>query len=160
MFLEISQNSQENTCARVSFLNKGLRPATLFKKETLAQVFSCEFCKISKNIFSYRTPLVAASGLNFFLQQFFKFSRNIFTSFSLLYISKLYKFLDLKLLFYLLVDNQVTEFFKEFRNGYFCIELSITLSSNHCLLLFVKQLLFPKVHGMNFFIDFLFISQS
>ena len=30
------------------------------KKETLAQVFSCEFCKISKNIFSYRIPPVAA----------------------------------------------------------------------------------------------------
>ena len=24
-------------------------------------MFSCEFCEISKNIFSYRTPLVAAS---------------------------------------------------------------------------------------------------
>ena len=33
-----------------------------FKKETLAQVFSCEFCEISKDIFSYRTPPVAASG--------------------------------------------------------------------------------------------------
>ena len=32
------------------------------KKETLAHVFSCEFCEISKNIFSYRTTLVAASG--------------------------------------------------------------------------------------------------
>ena len=31
------------------------------KKETLAQVFSCEFCEISKNTFFYRTPLVAAS---------------------------------------------------------------------------------------------------
>ena len=29
-------------------------------KETLAQVFSCEFCKISKNTFSCRTPPVAA----------------------------------------------------------------------------------------------------
>ena len=29
--------------------------------ETLAQVFSCEFCKISKNNFSYRPPPVAAS---------------------------------------------------------------------------------------------------
>ena len=37
------------------------------KKETLAQVFSWEFCKISKNTFSYRTPLVAAS--NFALHQ-------------------------------------------------------------------------------------------
>ena len=36
MFLEISQNSQKNT---------------FIKKETLAQVFSYEFCEISKNIF-------------------------------------------------------------------------------------------------------------
>ena len=49
VFLEISQNSQENTCARVSFLIK------------LAQVFSCEFCEISKNTFFQRTPLVATS---------------------------------------------------------------------------------------------------
>ena len=55
MFLEISQNSQENTCARVSFLIKWQA-----WKETLAQVFSCEFYKISKNTFSYRTPPVAA----------------------------------------------------------------------------------------------------
>ena len=26
-------------------------PATLLKKKTLAQVFSCEFCEISKNTF-------------------------------------------------------------------------------------------------------------
>ena len=32
------------------------------KKETLAQVFSYEICKISKNNFFYRTPLVAASA--------------------------------------------------------------------------------------------------
>ena len=31
------------------------------KRETLAQVFSCEFCEISENTFSYRTSLVAAS---------------------------------------------------------------------------------------------------
>ena len=30
------------------------------KKETLAQVFSCKFCEISKNAFFHRTPLVAA----------------------------------------------------------------------------------------------------
>ena len=47
------------------FLNKvaGLRPVTLLKKETLAEVFSCDFCKISKNTFPYRTPLVAASAV-------------------------------------------------------------------------------------------------
>ena len=57
MFLEISQNSQENTYARVP------EACNFVKKETLAQVFSCEFCEISKNIFSHRTPLVAASVL-------------------------------------------------------------------------------------------------
>ena len=31
------------------------------KKETLVQVFSCEFCEISNNTFCYRTPPVAAS---------------------------------------------------------------------------------------------------
>ena len=58
VFLEISQNSQENTCARVSFLIK-LQASSLqfIKKETLAQVFSCEFCEISKNTFLHRTSL-------------------------------------------------------------------------------------------------------
>ena len=40
VFLEISQNLLENACARDSFL---------IKKETLAQVFSCELCEFSKN---------------------------------------------------------------------------------------------------------------
>ena len=40
-----------------------IRPeaCNFIKKETLAQVFFCEFCEISKNTFSYRTPPVAAS---------------------------------------------------------------------------------------------------
>ena len=84
MFLEILQNSQENTCARVSFLIK-LQASKLtiktpewrfgvfivnygicnfIKKEALAQVFLCEFCEISKNTFFYRTPVVAASVTN------------------------------------------------------------------------------------------------
>ena len=54
MFLNISQNSQENTCARCSFLIK-LQSwrLQLFKREILAQVFSCEFCKLFKNSFFY-----------------------------------------------------------------------------------------------------------
>ena len=62
VFLKISQNSQENTCARVSFFVKlqasGLQ---LDKKVTQAQVFSCEFCETSRIHFFNRTPLVAAS---------------------------------------------------------------------------------------------------
>ena len=33
----------------------------VIKRESLAQVFSCEFCKVSKFTFFYRTALVAAS---------------------------------------------------------------------------------------------------
>ena len=61
LFLKISQNSQENTYTRVSFLIKLQAPfATLLKKrpwhsfikkETLAQVFSCEFWEIFKGTF-------------------------------------------------------------------------------------------------------------
>ena len=41
----------KHLCNRVSFLIKLQK-----KKETLAQVFSCEFCRICKNTFLYRTP--------------------------------------------------------------------------------------------------------
>ena len=87
MFLEIWQNSQENTCARVSFLIKlqtrdqvlhqvlqkiqlDQRPeaCNFIKKETLAQVFSCEFCKISKNTFFTEHLLATASALSLFFQ--------------------------------------------------------------------------------------------
>ena len=46
------QNSLENTCAR---------DCNFIKRETPAQVFSCEFWEIFKNTFIHRTPLVAAS---------------------------------------------------------------------------------------------------
>ena len=50
MFLKISQNSQEYTCAGVSFLIKLQAKACKFiKKETLTQMFSWEFCEIFKN---------------------------------------------------------------------------------------------------------------
>ena len=61
MFLEISQNSQENTYARISFLiNLQASTSNFIKIETLAQVFFCELCKISKSTFSEKTPSVAA----------------------------------------------------------------------------------------------------
>ena len=60
VFLEVSQNLQENTRARVSFLIK-LQACNFIKKETLARVFSSEPCEISKNIFSSGIPLATAS---------------------------------------------------------------------------------------------------
>ena len=62
VLLEISQNTQENTCARASFLIK-LQACNYIKKEIVAQVFSCEFCKISKNSF-FTERLVAAAPKN------------------------------------------------------------------------------------------------
>ena len=52
VLLEILQYSQENTRPEV---------CNFIKIETMAQIFSCEFCEIFKNVFSYRTPPVAAA---------------------------------------------------------------------------------------------------
>ena len=49
VFLEISQGSEENTCARDSDL------INFIKKESLAQVFSSEFCEIFRNTFLQNT---------------------------------------------------------------------------------------------------------
>ena len=56
--------TEEHMCQSL-FFNKvaGLRSTTWFKKETLARMFSCEFCEISKNTFSHRALPVAASKL-------------------------------------------------------------------------------------------------
>ena len=57
VFLAISQNSQERDCATVSFLIK----LQVIKKETLAQVFYCEFCEISNSTFFIGHLQTAAS---------------------------------------------------------------------------------------------------
>ena len=59
--LEILQNSQKNTCAKVSFLIRlGLRPATVLKKRLWRRGFPVNFLKFLRTLFR-RTPLVAAS---------------------------------------------------------------------------------------------------
>ena len=62
VFLEILQNSQENTSVKSLFLLELPALACNFiQKMALAHVFSCEFCEIFKNTFPYRTPPMAAS---------------------------------------------------------------------------------------------------
>ena len=51
--LKVSQNSQKNTFARVSFVS--------FFNKVAGLIFSCELCEIFENIFFYRTIPVAAS---------------------------------------------------------------------------------------------------
>ena len=57
--LEISQNSQENTCDRVSFLIKlqayGLRPVTLLKKRRCHRCFPMNFAKFLRTPFLQNT---------------------------------------------------------------------------------------------------------
>ena len=69
MFLEISENLQET-----------------IKKETLTQALSCEFCEISMNTFSCRTPPAAASIVF-----------NIFVLFNCVYCSLAWMFHNTKL---------------------------------------------------------------
>ena len=60
--LEISHNSQENTCARVSFsITWQAADYKFIKKETLAHIFSCELREISKNFFSIEHLPMTAS---------------------------------------------------------------------------------------------------
>ena len=60
MFLKISRNLQESTCARVC-----ARPqrATLSEKETLEHVISSEFCEIFENTFLTEYLRMTASVL-------------------------------------------------------------------------------------------------
>ena len=48
VFLKISQNSQENTCARDSFL---IEPATLLKKDLWYRYFPVNFAKFLRTLF-------------------------------------------------------------------------------------------------------------
>ena len=61
MFFEILQNSQENTCARVSFI---IKPATLLKKRIWHSCFPVNFAKFTEHL---RTT---ASGKKIFVMFF------------------------------------------------------------------------------------------
>ena len=138
VFLKISQNPQENTRVRVSFLIKLLASACLhqassirhvcnfIKKQILAQVFSCEFCEISKNTIFYRTPPVAASELHYSLDWDYIWinSRPNFLLLLLLLLLLLFwnNFETIRL--YYKKDNQK---FKHFRITKKCLNFGISL---------------------------------
>ena len=55
-----SEFTGKHLCQSI-FFNK-VEGLNFIKKETLAQVFSYEFCEISKNTFSYTPPVVASEA--------------------------------------------------------------------------------------------------
>ena len=72
----------QNTYGRLLLRKIVVRPkaCNFIKKETLAQVFPCEFFEIFKNAFFYKTPLVAVSASSNFLYgdiHFFRFMTSI-----------------------------------------------------------------------------------
>ena len=86
---------QENICVRVSFLIKLRALACNFiKKETLTQVFSCEFCETSKNTFftehlwatDFAVPACAIVVLVFFVDSVTTYLFLYFTPITLLLI--------------------------------------------------------------------------
>ena len=89
VFLEISQKfAGKHLCQSLYFNKVADLAGNFIKIETLVQVFSCEFCEICKNTFSYRLPPVAASAAYNFIKkeipakmffcEFGKISKNMF----------------------------------------------------------------------------------
>ena len=79
LFVEISQNSQENTCARASFLLKlQARPATLLKKRRWCRCFPVDFVKFrTKPFYTERFWwLLLESTIFLALMQFNSFFRH------------------------------------------------------------------------------------
>ena len=62
LFLEISPNSQKAPVPGLFLIKLRAKAEKRFKKETLAQVFSCEFCEISNN--TLFTEHLRATGSN------------------------------------------------------------------------------------------------
>ena len=60
VFLEISQDSLENTCFRISFLTK-LQACNFVKKRLWHKCFPVNFARFLRTFFSHSTPPVAAS---------------------------------------------------------------------------------------------------
>ena len=60
----------KHLCQSLFFDKVAGAACSFIKKETLAQMFSCEFCEISKNTFFYRTPSVATSEASYFYLSF------------------------------------------------------------------------------------------
>ena len=83
---------QLQLCRNLFLIKLQAEACNFIKKKTLTQVFSCEFCEISKNTFSHRTPLVAASET--IIRGFFRTQSNIYDR---VFLPKITNGLDIQL---------------------------------------------------------------
>ena len=72
---KMSQNSRKNTCARVSFLKKRLRPGTLLKKRLWYRCFPVKFAKFP------RTSFLQSTSRRLLLDKIFSVIKNQFFEF-------------------------------------------------------------------------------
>ena len=73
--------TEKHLCQSLFFIKVAGQACNFVKKVTLAQVFFCEFCEISKETFLHRALLVTASGKHYLfgfdaIQFFFSAYRN------------------------------------------------------------------------------------
>ena len=61
VFRNFAKLTGKHLCQSLFFNEVVGQACNFIKKETLAQMFSCEFCEISNNTVFYRAPPVAAS---------------------------------------------------------------------------------------------------
>ena len=99
VLLEISQNSQENYCARVSFLIKFQAWSLIKKMRLWHRFFPVDFVKLLRTLSnekntSYKTPTVVTSGkymytandrIKIFRKKFFCVSEKIFQKSTIVY---------------------------------------------------------------------------
>ena len=69
-FRNFAKFTGKHLCQSLFFITKLRAASNFIKKETLAQLFCCEFGEICENIFFYRTPLVAASIASHVFQKY------------------------------------------------------------------------------------------
>ena len=64
VFRNFTKSTGKHLCQSLFLIKLQAEACNCIKKETLAQVFSCEFCEIFKIIYFYRIPLVPTSAEN------------------------------------------------------------------------------------------------
>ena len=164
VFLKISQNSQENTCATVPFF---FQTCIFIKKETLTHVFCCKFCDIFQNTFFYRTPLVALLFLKHWLGLEIKLKvfrwltilqnnssswsmkvKLVFEWFQIKKISLFYSYFITLFLFYSLTDSfNRSNFWNNFSNDeslfQFFVSVFMAIPWPHCFAFMYSSLTLP-----------------